>query len=132
MNDLTLVTPPDTFYSKEYSFLLIHPGKRVKDEFQDLIACFEHHFVVYLYAPDSEEDEIPDWVLARFKQADCVIIDLDNTPQPLYSIIGYFLAYAKTYWLTNGENIFYNKLSNNRLYNLEFLKSKIGEQLEKK
>lgn len=132
MSDITLVTPPDTYYSKEYSFLLIHPNKRIKDEFQDLISQFENDFVVYLYAPENEEDELPDWVLARFSQADCVILDVDNIPQPLYSIMGYFLSFSKTYWLTNGENIFYNKLSNKRLYNLEFLKNKIGEQLEKK
>jgi hypothetical protein len=47
--------------------------------------------------------------------------------------LGSFLViYPKTYWLTKAENIVYNKLSLNRVYNLDFIKSLIGGISEKK
>jgi DNA-dependent RNA polymerase auxiliary subunit epsilon len=35
----------------------------------------------------------------------------------------------KTYWLTNSQDSVYNSLSNNKVYNLEFL-SNIGDNFE--
>jgi hypothetical protein len=40
------------------------------------------------------------------------------------------IAKPKTFWLTNGENRVYNKLSINKIQNFEFLTS-LGGQFEK-
>ena len=37
MSDIKVITAPDILHSTELSFLLIHPSKIVKDQFQDLI-----------------------------------------------------------------------------------------------
>ena len=45
-------------------------------------------------------------------------------------IISYLLGHSNVYWLTKGENVVYNILSKNRIYNLDWLYNSIGEQLE--
>ena len=39
------------------------------------------------------------------------------------------IAKNKTYWLTNSQDSVYNSLSNNKVYNLDFL-SNIGDNFE--
>jgi hypothetical protein len=67
----------------------------------------------------ENDDHDPDWVLGLSKQADCVILDIDNCPQNITALASYFIANTNTYWLTSGEQLFYNKISSNRIYNLD-------------
>ena len=126
MSDITLVTPPDKYYSQEYSFLLIHPSAVIKSQFQDFIETFNKPVIVYLYEKE-EEDHEPEWLLDCFYKADCVIIDIDNCDTRIRDLTSYFIAKDKTYWLTNGGDNFYNMISKNRIFGLDFLSSKLGD-----
>ncbi|MGY8868374.1 MAG: hypothetical protein ACKVJK_22440, partial [Methylophagaceae bacterium] len=58
----------------------------------------------------------------------CVILDIDNCPSNIASLASYFIANTNTYWLTNGEQMWYNKISPNRIYNLDSI---VGGTIEK-
>ena len=116
---INLITPPDIVESYEYTFLLVNPSEETKSQFQNLIDNFEFNLNVYLYE-EYEELEL-DWLCNVRAKADVVILDIDNMPVFLKDIIGYFLGFSNTYWLTKGENLVYNKLSNNKIYNLDWL-----------
>ena len=65
------------------------------------------------------------------KLPDIAIIDVDNVQSHARDLLGYMIAKPKTFWLTKGENRVYNKLSNNKIKDFEFL-SKLGGNFEKK
>jgi|TARA_B110000503_G_scaffold37279_1_gene60997 hypothetical protein len=125
MSDITLVTPPDRLYTQEYSFLLIYPSPIIKEQFQDLLAETPTNVIVYLY--ELKTDHEFEWLLDTFNQVDAVILDIDNCESIIRSLSGYFIARNKTYWLTKGDNPVYNIISKNRIFNLDFLKHKLGE-----
>lgn len=129
-NKINLITPPDRLYNNDYSFLLIYPSNDTKEQFNNLIGEIDQAFNVYLYdAQDDDHD--PDWLLSLSKQADCVILDVDNCPAEVSSLTAYFIANSNTFWLTNGEQVYYNKISPNRIYNLDNILQKSGDKFEK-
>lgn len=130
MSDITLVTPPDKLHLTDKSFLLIHPSSAIKEQFQHLISTYDIPFVVYLYEP-SEENEDPEWLFDVFHQVDYVILDIDNCSSKIRALSSYFISKNKTYWLTNGGENYYNIISKNRIFDLDFLTQKIGDDLEK-
>ena len=93
MSDIKVITAPDILHSTELSFLLIHPSKIVKDQFQDLISQFDTSFHVYLYEEDTTENI--DWLLAAYHKADIVVLDIDNCTPNVRSLSGYFLSNKK-------------------------------------
>jgi len=127
-NNITLITPPDVVHTKEYSILLVYPSDVIKDEFNNLTKTLNKSINLYLYECTAEHH--PDWLFNMIKQVDNVIVDVDNCPSPVNSIIGYILSYNKTFWLTNGEQMFYNSINRNKVYNLDFLNEIIGGPLE--
>jgi len=130
MNEISLITPPDRLYTDEYSFLLIYPSQTVKEQFQELLADIDVPVHVYLYEP--EENEEPEWLLDVFQSVNIAIIDIDNCSSLIRDLTGYFLSKDKTFWLTKSEGKLYNIINKHRLYNLDYLKEKIGGTLEKK
>lgn len=130
MNEISLITPPDRLYTNEYSFLLIYPSQTVKEQFQQLIAELDMPMHVYLYEPKDTEE--PEWLLDVFQSVDTVILDIDNCSALIRDLAGYFLSKDKTFWLTKADGKLYNVVNKHRLYNLDYLKDKIGGTLEKK
>ena len=143
MSDLTVVTPPDTLLSNNVSFLLIYPDRDVKDEFQNLIVKFEESFTTYIYeTPELPEDvdigdtkikkqdvHDIDWLLNHCHIADYVILDIDNCPPKIRDLCSYIIANTNTFWLTKAPDMYYNKLSNKRIYHLDYLTELIGAKL---
>ena len=143
MSDLTVVTPPDTLLTNNVSFLLVYPSRDVKDEFQNLIVKFEEAFTTYVYEiPEFKEDlEIgdekiaktelhdPDWLLNHCPIADFVFLDIDNCPPKIRDLASYIVANTNTFWLTKAPDMYYNKLSNKRIYHLDYLVEPIGAKL---
>jgi hypothetical protein len=119
MSDITLITPPDHIFGDCYSYLLIYPNKDIKEQFNTIIANIESPLHVYLY--DDPEAQDAEWLLTAVSKVSTIILDVDNCPAELRSILGFIIAKPKTYWLTNGEDMYYNKLSNKRVYNLDFI-----------
>lgn len=127
MSDIKIITPPDILHTTEFSFLLIHPSKIVKEQFQNLLVQFENSFHVYLY----EEDNNIEWLLSTFHKSDIVILDLDNSPSKVKDLTGYFLSKDKTFWLTKSSDSYYNIISRNQIYDLDYLTNILGGKLEK-
>ena len=129
MHKITVITPPDKVFNNNFSFLLVYPNNDIKQQFQDLIADIDHPFNVYYYEQDDLDHNV-DWLLSLVNIADCVILDLDNTSPKIKPLASYIIAQNNTFWLTNENDTYYNKLSTNRIYNLDFIKDKIYEKLQ--
>lgn len=130
MADITLVTPPDILVRNELSILLFYPSNRIQDQFENILYNLDVPCTVYIYNPPAEIID-PDWLVTMFHSCDYAILDCDNAPPEERDMLSYFIGYNKTFWLTNGANPYYNKISNNRIYDLEILKQKIGGNFEK-
>ena len=120
---INLITPPDIIYDKTVSFLLMHPSKQIKNQLNDVLKDVQQNINIYLY----EQEEEHDWLLTLHRMCNFVVIDIDNSPSSTRDAISYFISFPNTFWLTNGDNVYYNKISNNRIYNLDW----IGGKLEK-
>lgn len=136
MSHIKVITPPDKLFNNNLKFLLIYPTELTKNQFQDQIMLFNEDFDVYIYdihTNDEEQYEHDiDWLLSMTKIADTVILDVDNCPSNIRDLASYIIANSNTFWLTNAGDTVYNKLNNNRVFTLDFLKDIIGEQLEQK
>lgn len=117
---INLVTAPDVLHNLHLSFFLLYPSDDTKHQFQNLIDNFDQSINVYLY--DHADDNLAvRWILEVLHKCDYVIVDVDNFPSLHRDLIAYLIAHNNVYWLTKGENEVYNTLSNNRIYNLDWL-----------
>lgn len=131
MTKLTVVTPPDRLYTNNTSFLLIYPSNLIKEQFEQAISEFDCNFTIYIYNQEDTLHDV-DWLLSYCSVADFVILDIDNCPSNIRDLASYIVANTNTYWLTRSDRTFYNKLSANRIWHLDFLREQIGGKLEKK
>jgi|TARA_R110000823_G_scaffold230177_1_gene357091 hypothetical protein len=117
-------------FNDSLQLLLLYPSKQLQDELQDtFLANTEVDVNLYLYdKPVYDKDEVS-WLLSVFKQCDVAIVDVDNASPWGRDLSSYMISKNKTYWLTNSQDSVYNSLSNNKVYNLDFL-SKIGDNFE--
>lgn len=128
MSDIILITPPDKIYNKNKNILLINPSEEHRQSIQNILAKNNEPVNIYLYSDNIDLD----WLLTMHRICDAVFLDLDNMPQELRDLTSYLVSFNNTYWLTKGENIVYNKISNKRIYNFEFLNNILGGEIEKK
>ena len=126
---INLITPPDKLHNFSISFFMIYPSADTKSQFQNLIENFDDTINVYMYEQKDSEPEL-EWLLDIVKYSDYVIADIDNFPPIHRNIIGYLLGNDNVFWLTKGENIVYNTISNKRIYNLDWLYEHIGGRIE--
>ena len=123
MTKISVITQPDKLYNKAHSFVLIYPNDDIKQQLQNLIADWEIPINVYLY-----EEEAIDWLLDIVQSADAVVLNLDDCDTKVRDLASYLVSLPNVFWLTKGEVSVYNKLSVNRIYNLDT----IGGTVEKK
>ena len=123
MTKISVITPPDKLYNKAHSFVLIYPDDDIKEQLQNLIADWDIPINVYLY-----EAEAIDWLLDIVQSADAVVLNLDNSDTQVRDLASYLVSLPNVFWLTKAEISVYNKLSVNRIYNLD----KLGGTVEKK
>ena len=122
MNKINIVTYPDQMHNDSYEILLLYPSQKVLQDLQkNFLAYYEDNANVYIYDKEIYVKEELDWMLTTLKCANVVIADIDNTLPFFRDMLSYIVAKDKTYWLTNAEKSVYNHISNNRIYNLEFL-----------
>jgi hypothetical protein len=126
-NKINLITPPDKLQNYHRTFFLVYPSDDVKQQFQNLIENFEETLNVYLY--DSNEPNY-DWLLDIVNYSHYVILDIDSFPDNHRDLIPFLLGHSNVFWLTKGDNVVYNTLSKNRIYNLDWLYDYIGGQFE--
>jgi len=130
MSNITLITPPDKIYNQNTNIFLIYPSNKIKNDLQEILANTDKAVNVYIY--ETKEPYDIDWLLSVHKMSNFVILELDNLPVEVKKIESYLVSHSNTYWLTNGENIYYNKISANKIYNLDFLTTKLGGTVERK
>jgi hypothetical protein len=122
VNKINIITPPDKIFSDCFSILLIHPGNEILNSLQnDFLSSIEENINVYNYDRQVYSPEDIDWLLSVFHYVDICIFNMDNACTNTRQLASYFIAKPKTYWLTNGDASLYNHISNNRIFNLEFL-----------
>lgn len=130
MSKINIVTPPDLLFNDSLQLLLVHPSEQLQNDLQDTFLAKTNADVnLYVYNKSVKVTEEVEWLLSIFKQCDVAILDIDNSTAWVRDLASYMIAKNKTYWLTNGHDSVYNSLSNNRVYNLDFL-STIGDNFE--
>jgi hypothetical protein len=124
MTQIKIITPPDIIYDRARTMVLIHPSESIKVDIQNILNNSTIDYSIYLY--DINTIEHTDWLLAVHKMCDICIVDLDCLPIELKCIESYFISYPNTFYMTQGENQLYNKISNNRIHLIEEIKHIIG------
>ena len=105
-----------------YQLLLVYPSKQLQNELQDtFLNSTPLGINVYYYNKPNYAKEDAEWLINIFKICDTALVDVDNTAPWARDLLSYMIAKPKTYWLTNSQDSVYNSLSNNKVYNLEFL-----------
>ena len=130
MSNITLITPPDKVFNQNTNIFLLYPSEKIKSDLQDVLADTVSPVNIYMYE-NTEEHDI-DWLLSVHKLSDIVLVELEQLPTEIKQIEAYLISQSNTYWLTKGENIWYNKLSVNKIYDLNFLTTKLGGTVERK
>lgn len=120
MNDIVLITPPDVLYNDTYSLLIITPSISVKNSLHDILKNTQMPVNVYLY---SEVDQDIAWLCNMIKIADITIFDLDNAIDTVKEFSSYIIAQSKTFYLTQNQNLHYNLISKNRIYDFAWLEN---------
>tara|TARA_E500000081_G_scaffold137548_1_gene152297 strand:+ start:683 stop:1081 length:399 start_codon:yes stop_codon:yes gene_type:complete len=132
LKNINIITPPDVLHHDAVEILLLCPSDNVKNDVQQSVVDIDNDINIYVYEPnDKLDDNDLDWILNIFQKSQITIIEIDNVPAVLQPILSYMIAKPKTFWLTNGNNRVYNKLSNNRVNDFEFL-SNLGGNFEAK
>lgn len=111
---ISLITAPDKLFNADTSILLVNPSDALKESFNDQATKIKKSINLYLY--EFEEDIL--WLLDVAQSCDYIILDIDNTKDNHW-LIGYFLTFGKTYYLTNGSDIVYNKVNVNRIFEFQ-------------
>ena len=130
MSNITLITPPDKVFNQNTNIFLLYPSEKIKSDLQDVLANTVSPVNIYLYENTDEHDI--DWLLSIHKLSDIVLVELEQLPSEIKQIEAYLISQSNTYWLTKGENVWYNKLSVNKIYDLNFLTTKLGGTVERK
>ena len=121
MPQIKVITPPDILHNSDPNILLIYPSAELKEEFQTIIQDWDINFNLYIYSQPVHDHDL-DWLLTLVKMCDKTIMDLDQCDSQVRELASYIISHTDTYWLTNAVETVYNKLSMNRIYDLQQLK----------
>ena len=119
MSDITVITPPDFLANNNFKLMLINPGIEIRQCLNTLLSKNTQPIDIYLYE-DTESTNL-DWVLQNVESSDIVVVDVDNCGSILKNIVSYIISKPRTFYLTNDEVTPYNIISNNRIYDLDWL-----------
>ena len=121
---VNLITSPDKLLNRNESYLLVSPSDRLKQDFNDLVKSMTQDINLYYW--EESDTDIP-WLLDVANIVDTIILDADQVKSNEW-LIGYFLGFNKTYYLTTNESRVYNNINMNRIYDLSFIQT--GENVE--
>lgn len=122
MPKINLITPPDKLYNDNKSILLIAPSSDVKSQLQNILSEATKDINVYLYEL-TEHDY--DWLLSLANTCNICILDCDNLDPELKLLQSYLISKSNVFWLTNADVVQYNYISNQRVYDLDWLKREV-------
>lgn len=123
LGKINLITPPDTLFNNDLTYLLVKPSTKIKVQFQTILSSIDQDINVYIY--DDDETDIA-WMLNAANNSDIIIIDLDNCDPITKSFVSLLLA-NKAFYLTNDEITPWGLISRNRIYNLDWIVESINK-----
>ena len=115
---INLITPPDTLFNTNLSYLLVKPSTNIKIEFQQVLSQIADDVNVYIY--DESEPDIA-WLLNAARQADIIIIDLDNCDPTTSLFVSLLLIQSNTVYFTEQDHNPWSILSRNRIYDFDWI-----------
>lgn len=115
---VNLITSPDKLLNRNKSYLLVAPSDRIKQDFNDAVKNMTSDINLYFW--EESDKDIP-WLLDVANIVDTIILDADNVINNEW-LIGYFLGFNNTFYLTTSEQRAYNNINMNKIYDLTFLK----------
>lgn len=121
MNKINLITPPDVLHNQAIDIMLIRPNETVRNHIHNILENIDEAFNIYLYDPQTEEEQDLAWMLSVARISKYVILNVDNLIGVERNFSSYIISLPSTYYLTNDEITPYNKISVNKIYNLEWL-----------
>jgi hypothetical protein len=122
MNDITIITPPDSLLNDAFGILLIFPSDTLKAQLQEVLKSSNMPLNVFLYEETDAEANI-EWLLQSLKSADVCIIDVDNCNISTRSFTSHIIAQPCTFYLTNNGSTPYNIISKNRVFDVSWLEN---------
>jgi hypothetical protein len=128
MPKLNLITQPDKLFNGNISVLMINPRTSVKEEFNKKALMFKKDINLYMFeVSDPDEQQDIKWLIEIVNTVDIIVLDVNGTFKDRW-LLGYILNKSNCYFFYDGSDAFaYNLINNNKIYDLEFLPSKIEE-----
>lgn len=125
LGKINLITPPDSLFNHNVSYLLIKPNTKLKMQFQALLSSIPEDVNVFIY--DTDEADIT-WMLNSASNADVIIIDIDNCDLITKNFISLLMAQPNVYYMTNDEITPWNLISRNRIFNLDWVLNSLSKE----
>lgn len=121
---INLITPPDTLFNSNITYLLVKPSTKLKVQFQTILSAIDEEINVFVY--DTEEVDIA-WMLNAANNSDIIIIDIDNCDPITKNFISVILSNTNAFYMTDDEITPWGLLSRNRIYNLDWIVEQINQ-----
>lgn len=116
-----IITEPDFLHNDSKSIMLVNLQSEHRTWFNDWLKNNDQHVNIYI---GSEQNT--GWNFNVADLADVIIINLDDMPAPLCFFAGIFVRRPKTYYFTNGYINDWKSISNNRIFDFNFLNEVIN------
>lgn len=118
MNDpiINLITQPDKLLNSNPSLLLVNLDHAMKLDFNDLAKNLTHDINVYMH-DDTDSPNIQ-WLIENSNNVDYIVMNIDLSKEQEW-LVGYLLSFGKTFYLTKADNIMYNVINNNRIFDIK-------------
>lgn len=127
LGKINLITPPDSLFNANISYLLVKPSTKLKVQFQTILSAIDEEINVYIYDTDIVDVQ---WMLNAANNVDVIIVDVDNCDAITKNFVALLLSLPITHYLTEDEITPWSLISRNRIYNLDWLVEQINAAKE--
>lgn len=127
LGKINLITPPDSLFNSNVSYLLVKPSTKLKIQFQTILSAIDEEINVYIYDNDVVDVQ---WMLNAANNVDVIIVDVDNCDPVTKNFVALLLSLPITHYLTEDEITPWSLISRNRIYNLDWLVEQIKAATE--
>ena len=122
LGKINIISPPDSLFNSNISYLLVKPSTKLKIQFQTILSAIDEEINVYVYDTDIVDVQ---WMLNAANNVDVIIVDVDNCDPITKNFVSLLLSLPITHYLTEDEITPWNLISRNRIYNLDWLLEQI-------
>jgi hypothetical protein len=127
LGKINLITPPDSLFNSNISYLLVKPSTKLQVQFQTILSAIDEEINVYIYDNDVVDVQ---WMLNAANNVDVIIVDIDNCDPVTKNFVSLLLSLPITHYLTSDEITPWNLISRNRIYNLDWLVEQIKDEID--